>query len=83
MTAYRRNGGTQRGFSMIEVLISLVLIAGAMLGQAVSLQVDKDTTAQGIVSAVQIEAGTPQLMVGGQAFALSQVLSVARPPAAN
>ena len=59
------------------------LQASAMLGQAVSLQVDKDTTAQGIVSAVQIEAGTPQLMVGGQAFALSQVLSVARPPAAN
>ncbi|MEI6722362.1 MAG: flagellar hook capping FlgD N-terminal domain-containing protein, partial [Betaproteobacteria bacterium] len=59
------------------------LQANAMLGQAVSLQVDKDTTAQGIVSAVQIEAGTPKLMVGGQAFALSQVLSVARPPAAN
>jgi len=34
MTAFRRNGGTQRGFSMIEVLISLVLIAVAMLGQA-------------------------------------------------
>ena len=34
MTAYRRNGGTQRGFSMIEVLISLVLIAVTMLGQA-------------------------------------------------
>ena len=34
MTAIRRNGGSQRGFSMIEVLISLVLIAVAMLGQA-------------------------------------------------
>jgi type IV pilus assembly protein PilV len=30
----RRRSGTQRGFSMIEVLISLVLIAVAMLGQA-------------------------------------------------
>lgn len=59
------------------------LQANALLGQAVALQVDKNTTAQGIVSAVQIEAGTPKLMVGGHTFALSQVLSVARPPAAN
>ncbi len=57
--------------------------ASAMLGQAVGLQVDKETTAQGIVSAVQLEAGTPKLLVGGQTFSLSQVLSVARPPASN
>ena len=59
------------------------LQANAMLGQAVGVQVDKDTTAQGIVSAVQLEAGTPKLIVGGQTFALSQVLSVARPPVNN
>lgn len=56
------------------------LQANALLGQAVDLQVDKETTAQGIVSAVQLKAGTPTLVVGGQTFALSQVLSVARPP---
>lgn len=59
------------------------LQASALLGQAVDLQVNQDTTAQGIVSAVHIEAGTPKLVVGGQTFALSQVLNVSRPPALN
>jgi flagellar basal-body rod modification protein FlgD len=50
--------------------------ANALIGKAVSLQVNSDLTTQGIVSAVQIEAGTPKLIVNGQKFDLDQVVTV-------
>jgi flagellar basal-body rod modification protein FlgD len=53
------------------------LQANALLGRAVSLQVDSDTTAQGVVSGVEVDAGTPKIVVGGVAYDLSQVLTVA------
>ncbi|HTH47188.1 MAG TPA: flagellar hook capping FlgD N-terminal domain-containing protein [Candidatus Limnocylindria bacterium] len=53
--------------------------AYSLIGQSVSLQVDKDTTAQGTVDAVTITAGKPQIVVNGTGYDLSQVLSVTPP----
>jgi flagellar basal-body rod modification protein FlgD len=50
--------------------------ASAMLGREVNLQVDKDTIVHGVVSAVNIEAGMPKIVVNGQAYAMSSLLSV-------
>jgi hypothetical protein len=56
------------------------LQAGSLLGQQVILQVEKDKTAQGVVEAVKLEAGTPKLIVGGKAYGMELLLSVANPP---
>jgi flagellar basal-body rod modification protein FlgD len=56
------------------------LQAGSLLGQQVILQVEKDKTAQGVVEAVKLEAGTPKLIVGGKAYGMEQLLSVTNPP---
>lgn len=56
------------------------LQAGSLLGQQVILQVEKDKTAQGVVEAVKLEAGTPKLIVGGKAYRMEQLLSVTNPP---
>jgi flagellar basal-body rod modification protein FlgD len=54
--------------------------ANSLLGQTVVLQVDKTTTAQGVVSAVDLSAGTPQLVVNGTNYNLSQVITVTPTP---
>ncbi len=59
-----------------------ILQANGMLGRTVVLQVDGGTVTQGIVTAVQMEAGTPKLVVNGQAYELGQVFSIA-PAATN
>ncbi len=48
-----------------------------MLGRQVELQAEDGTAVSGTVSAVKIEAGTPQIIVDGQAYNLSQVRSLA------
>jgi flagellar basal-body rod modification protein FlgD len=53
-----------------------ILQANALLGQTVGLQVNQDNMATGVVSAVQIVAGTPKIVVDGTPFDLSQVLSI-------
>lgn len=53
-----------------------LLQASALLGQTVELQVNQGTTATGVVSAVQIVAGTPKIVVGGTSYDLSQVLTI-------
>ncbi|MBI5799102.1 MAG: flagellar hook assembly protein FlgD [Verrucomicrobia bacterium] len=58
-----------------------ILQANAMLGRNVVVQVDGGLVAQGTVTAVQMEAGTPKIVINGQAYELSQVLSIA--PATN
>lgn len=50
--------------------------ASALLGREVNLQVDKSTTVQGVVSAVNIEAGTPKIIVNDRAYDMSTLLSV-------
>ena len=57
------------------------LQANALIGRQVELQNPDKTRTLGTVSAVQIEAGTPFLVVNGQTHDLSQLLKIA--PAAN
>lgn len=47
--------------------------ASALIGQSVELQLDPDVTARGIVAAVQIDNGTPKLIVNGQPYELHQL----------
>jgi flagellar basal-body rod modification protein FlgD len=53
-----------------------LLQANALLGRTVAVQADPVTVAQGTVSAVQVEAGTPKLIVNGQAYDLSELLTI-------
>ena len=58
-----------------------ILQANGMLGRNVVVQVDGGLVAQGPVTAVQMEAGTPKIVINGTAHELSQVLSIT--PASN
>lgn len=53
-----------------------LLQANVLIGQTVELQVDKNTTATGIVSAVRVVDGTPKLVVDGDDYELSQVRTI-------
>jgi flagellar basal-body rod modification protein FlgD len=55
--------------------------ANALIGRQVELKNTDGTRTLGTVSAVQLQAGTPLLMVNGQTHGLGQLLQVA--PAAN
>ena len=50
--------------------------ASAVLGHEVNLQIDKDTSVHGVVTAVNIEAGTPKIVVNGQSYDMASLLSV-------
>ena len=58
------------------------LNANAVLGRVVELQDDNGELIRGPVSAIKIEAGTPKIIVNGQPYALSTLLSV-EPAAAS
>lgn len=55
-----------------------VLQATSLLGATVTVKdsSDSSTTTQGVVSAVQLNAGTPSLVVNGQSYSLGQVVTV-------
>lgn len=53
-----------------------ILQANGMIGRNVVVQVSGGLVAQGTVTAVQMEAGTPKIVINGQAHELSQVLSI-------
>ncbi|PAW81451.1 MAG: flagellar hook assembly protein FlgD [Pedosphaera sp. Tous-C6FEB] len=53
-----------------------ILQANGMLGRNVVVQVDGELAVEGRVTAVQMEAGTPKIVVNGQAHDLSAVLSI-------
>lgn len=50
--------------------------AGSLIGRQVTLQVDSSTTTQGTVTSVDTSGSSPQIVVNGQPYDLSQVLSV-------
>lgn len=50
--------------------------ANALLGRGVEIQVDKDTTATGLVSEIKIDSGVPKIVVNGKDYTLNQVISV-------
>lgn len=53
-----------------------LLQASALIGHTVQIQLDDETVCAGIVAGVKLEDGTPRLMVDGQTYSLSQVLTV-------
>jgi len=55
------------------------LQANALIGRAVEVQIGTDESIAGPVSAVQVEAGTPKLVVNGTAYELGQILAVSAP----
>lgn len=59
------------------VASELGLSLGAqLLGKTVTLQDTSGTTVKGTVSAVNMNAGSPEVMVGGKAYAASSVTQV-------
>ncbi|MFO1486964.1 MAG: hypothetical protein U1F65_00660 [Verrucomicrobiota bacterium] len=50
-------------------------IARSLVGQTVDLLVDAQTIVHGVVTAVMTEAGAPKLVVGGNGYDLSQILT--------
>jgi flagellar basal-body rod modification protein FlgD len=56
--------------------------ADSLVGNTVTLQVDSQTTTSGTVQGVIMQNGTPQILVNGTTYALSQVVSV-EPAASN
>jgi flagellar basal-body rod modification protein FlgD len=57
--------------------------AGSLLGKQVTLQVDANTIANGVVSGVDTSGSAPGIIVNGQTFSLAQVISVANAAAAQ
>jgi len=55
--------------------------ANGMLGGTVTLQVDANTVASGVVQAVQLVGGVPKIVVNNTPYDLSQVLTLAPTPA--
>ncbi|HEY1718726.1 MAG TPA: flagellar hook capping FlgD N-terminal domain-containing protein [Verrucomicrobiae bacterium] len=53
-----------------------MLQANSLIGSTVSLQVDPQTTASGVVQGVVLNGGTPQIIVNGTTYDLSQVTGV-------
>jgi hypothetical protein len=50
-------------------------LARAMVGRTVDLLADSKTIAHGIVTGVFMAAGTPKIIVNGQTYDMSQVLT--------
>ncbi len=57
------------------------LQANSVLGRVVALEDEQGALIRGTVSAIHMEAGTPQLIVNGQPYAMSALLSIE--PATN
>jgi flagellar basal-body rod modification protein FlgD len=58
------------------------LQASNLIGSTVSITATDGSTVSGQVSGVQIQSGTPEVVVNGTAYALSQVASIAPTAAA-
>jgi len=57
--------------------------AGNLLGKQVTLQVDANTIANGVVSGLDTSGSVPGIIVNGQTYSLAQVISVANAAAAQ
>lgn len=58
-----------------------MLQANSLIGNTVTLQLDSQTTATGVVQGVVLQSGTPEIVVDGTLYNLNQVTSVAPTPA--
>ena len=53
--------------------------ADALLGHNVTVQATPTTTAQGVVSSIDVGSGTPMIVVDGVSYGLDKVLSISTP----
>jgi flagellar basal-body rod modification protein FlgD len=53
--------------------------ANSLLGRNVTVQATATTTAQGVVSSIDVASGTPMIVVNGASYSLGQVLSISTP----
>jgi flagellar basal-body rod modification protein FlgD len=53
-----------------------MLQANSLIGNTVSLKVDSQTTANGVVQGVVMQSGTPEILVNGSLYNLNQVTTV-------
>jgi flagellar basal-body rod modification protein FlgD len=74
-TALQQSSDMSSSLSMLQ--------ANSLIGSTVTLQLDSQHTASGVVQGVQLGAsssdGTPQVVVNGTAYDLKQVLSITPP----
>ncbi len=56
------------------------LRADGLIGKTVELQTDSETTVRGVVEAMRVKEGNPVIVVNGQDYDLSKVLSVMPAP---
>lgn len=75
-TSLEQTKGMEANLSALRSQQDL-LQANSMIGRQVALQADANTVVTGVVSSVNVEAGTPKLVVNGTAYALDSVLSLA------
>jgi flagellar basal-body rod modification protein FlgD len=57
-----------------------LLRAGGLIERTVELQTDSETTVRGVVEAMRVKEGIPVIVVNGQDYELSQVLTVMPAP---
>ena len=57
--------------------------ATSMIGRTVSLQESSGVITTGVISGLSLQTGTPQIIVNGKPYALSQLLGVTAPSPAN
>ena len=57
-----------------------LLQASSLLGSTVGLQANATTVRSGVVSSIEIINGTPMLLVNGQQYDLSQVVTISPTP---
>ena len=74
-SALEQSKSMQRDIAKLQTDQSFMQ-ANSVLGRAVTLLDDNGNLISGTVSAIQVAEGTPQLIVNGQAYDLSTLLSV-------
>jgi flagellar basal-body rod modification protein FlgD len=56
--------------------------ANSLVGSTVNLQIDANDSTSGVVQGIVMNNGTPEILVNGTTYPLSQITAV-EPPAAN
>jgi len=67
-TSLQQTSGMSASLQMMQ--------ADSLLGNTVDLQIDANTATSGVVEGVIMQNGTPQIVVNGNAYQLSQVVAV-------
>jgi flagellar basal-body rod modification protein FlgD len=78
LSTLQSNTSLQTALTRLQSTQSLAQ-AGSLLGRQVTLQATASTTAQGVVSSIDVSSGTARIVVNGTPYDLGQVLSISTP----